>query len=113
VKPPTPEAVSAGALVNEILPRLLTNHARVLACVAREPGLRLREIADCAGITERATHRPVDDLVQADYLTRHRLGNRSFYEVHPDKPLRHDLDKHVAVGDVLALLLNRRVQAQP
>src|SRR5436853_7012832 len=51
---------------------LLTNHAHVLICIAREPGYRLREIADCVGLTERATHRLVDDLVKADYLTRHR-----------------------------------------
>jgi DNA-binding IclR family transcriptional regulator len=90
---------------------LLTNHARVLVCIAREPGYRLRELADCVGLTERATHRLVDDLVKADYLTRHRHGNRSFYEVHADRPLRHELDRHVPVGDILRPLLRRPVRA--
>jgi DNA-binding IclR family transcriptional regulator len=91
---------------------LLTNHAHVLICIAREPGYRLREIADCVGLTERATHRLVDDLVKADYLTRHRLGNRSFYEVHADRPLRHDLVEHAEVGDILAPLLARSASAR-
>ena len=56
----------------------LTNHARVLRCIAQDPGVRLRDIAQCAGITERATHRIVSDLVEAGYLTRHRLGRRSY-----------------------------------
>jgi DNA-binding IclR family transcriptional regulator len=90
---------------------LLTNHAHVLVCIAREPGFRLREIADCVGLTERATHRLVDDLVKADYLTRHRHGNRSFYEVHANRPLRHDLVKNVAVGDILRPLLRDRTPA--
>src|SRR4051794_2154833 len=92
---------------------LLTNHAHVLICIAREPGYRLREIADCVGLTERATHRLVDDLVKAEYLTRHRLGNRSFYEIHPDKPLRHDLAKHATLGDILAPLLKGATAPRP
>src|SRR4051812_7690469 len=90
---------------------LLTNHARVLVCIAREPGYRLREIADCVGLTERATHRLVDALVKADYLPRHRHGNRSFYEVHADRPLRHELDQHVSVGEILRPLLRRGTPA--
>ena len=65
----------------------LTNHTRVLCCIAREPGIRLRDIALCAGITERTTHRIVDELAEAGYVTRHRVGARSFYEVHADLPL--------------------------
>jgi predicted ArsR family transcriptional regulator len=83
----------------------LTNHAHALLCVAREPGMRLRDIADCVGITERAAHRIVDDLCEEGYLTRHRVGRRNFYEVHPHAPLRHPLERDVEVGDVLAVLL--------
>ena len=85
----------------------LTNHAHVLLCVAREPDTRLRHIAECVGITERATHRIVSDLTDAGYLTRHRLGRRSFYEVHPELPLRAPLEGDVQVGELFGALLRR------
>jgi DNA-binding MarR family transcriptional regulator len=83
---------------------LLTNHGHVLLCVAREPGMRMREIADCVGVTERAAHRIVSELEQAGYLTRHREGRRNLYEVHPDAPLRHELERKVSVGRLLTAL---------
>ena len=82
----------------------LTNHAHVLLCVSRDPHMRLRDIASCVGITERATHRIVCELEGAGYLTRQRDGARNHYEVHKDLPLRHDLDKDVQVGDLLAVI---------
>lgn len=82
-----------------------TNHARVLACVAREPGTRLRDIAQCVEITERAAHRIVCDLEADGYLTRHRVGARNFYEVHPDQPLRHRAETGIDSGELLALLV--------
>ena len=85
----------------------LTNHARVLACLAQEPGVRLREIAACAEITERAAHRIVCELEADGYLTRHRLGARNFYELHPDQPLRHQAVPDLQVGDLLRLLSRR------
>ena len=91
----------------------LTNHAHVLLCVARDPGTRLRDIADCVGITERATHRIVDELVEAGYLTRHRLGRRNFYEVHPEGPMRGPLEGGRAIGELLAVLLGREAAAPP
>ena len=83
----------------------LTNHARVLVCIARQPGSTLREIASCAEITERTTHQIVDELVETGYLTRTRIGRRNFYEVHPDRPLRHPLDARFEIGDLLRPLL--------
>ena len=85
----------------------LTNHARVLACVAQQPGVRLRDIATCAGITERAAHRIVCELEADGYLTRHRIGARNFYEIHPDRPLRHQNAAGVGVGELLRLLSKR------
>lgn len=85
----------------------LTNHARVLECVANQSGIRLRDIAECAGITERAAHRIVCELEADGYLTRHRVGARNFYEVHPNRPLRHSMDGDLEVGDLLRLLLAR------
>jgi DNA-binding IclR family transcriptional regulator len=90
----------------------LTNHAHALICIARDPGVRVRDIADCVGITERAAHRIVCDLVDGGYVEKHRLGARNFYEVHPELPLRRESVADIAVGDVLAPILARRPGAQ-
>jgi predicted transcriptional regulator len=83
----------------------LTNHARALVYIAREPGTTVREVADCVGVAERSAHRIVNDLVEAGYLTRHRLGRRSYYEVHPERPLRNSAEPDHEVGDLLRALL--------
>ena len=79
----------------------LTNHAHVLLCVSRDPGMRLREIAGCVGITERATHRIVCELESEGYLTRSREGRRNVYELHRELPLRHDLEQGATAGDLI------------
>ena len=85
----------------------LTNHALALLCVVRTPGLRLRDIAQEVGITERAAHRIMSDLVEGGYLTRHRVGRRNFYEVHPGVPLRHTIVEERTLGDLLGGLIAR------
>jgi predicted transcriptional regulator len=85
----------------------LSNHALSLLCVVRTPGMRLRDIAVEVGITERAAHRIMSDLVEGGYLTRHRVGRRNFYEVHPEVPLRHELVEDLTLGDLLSGLLRR------
>ena len=89
---------------------LLTNHARVLIAIVRLPGCRLRDVAEAVGLTERATIRIVQELADAGYLTKHRVGNRSFYEVHGDRPLRdHDVPRgngQATVGDLLRPVLH-------
>jgi DNA-binding Lrp family transcriptional regulator len=82
----------------------LTNHAHVLLCVARDPEMRLRDIADVVGITERAAQRIVADLVEAGYLERSREGRRNRYRVHPDLPMRHPMDRDHAIGEILAVM---------
>lgn len=82
----------------------LTNHAHVLLCVARDPEVRIRTMAQRVGITERAAQRIISELVEAGYLTRHRLGRRNFYEVHPDRPLRHPLERDHQIGEILRVL---------
>jgi DNA-binding MarR family transcriptional regulator len=69
----------------------LTNHAHVLTCVAHDPGIRLRDIAAAVGITERAAHRIVSELVEEGYVLREREGRRNHYQVVEDLPLRHPL----------------------
>jgi predicted ArsR family transcriptional regulator len=79
----------------------LTNHAHVLLCVARDPGVRLREVADTVGITERAAQKIVADLVQAGYLQRERDGRRNHYQLNRDMPLRHPMDREHQIGEIL------------
>ena len=82
----------------------LTNHSHVLICLAENPELRLRDVAERVGITERAVFRIIADLEEAGVLTRHREGRRNQYEVHADRPLRHAVEQHRTVGDLLGLL---------
>lgn len=82
----------------------LTNHLHALYCVARHPGIRILEIAECVGVRERAAHRLVTDLVEGGYLTRRRVGSRNFYELHPTLPLRREGLDEVAVGEILEVL---------
>ena len=82
----------------------LTNHAHALVCIARDPGLRLRDVADRVGVTERAAQRIVSELVDAGYLERLREGRRNSYRVRPDRPLRHPLEKGHRIGEILEVL---------
>ena len=83
----------------------MTNHAHVLMCVADDPGIRLRDIAAAVGITERAAHRILSELVDGGYVLREREGRRNHYQVVPDLPLRHPLVQGREVGDLLKVLL--------
>jgi DNA-binding Lrp family transcriptional regulator len=82
----------------------LTNHAKVLLCVAQDPQMRLREIGDAVGITERAVHRIVVELEAAGYLTRGRDGRRNRYAVARGLPLPDRLARHQRVDDLLRVL---------
>lgn len=82
----------------------LTNHARVLLCLANEPDLRLREVAEQIGITERAVQRIVTDLEDAGIVTRTREGRRNTYTIDEGVSLRHSRDAHATVGDLLNMM---------
>ena len=82
----------------------LTNHAHVLTCVAHDPGIRLRDIAAAVGITERAAHRIVSELVEEGYVLRERRGRRNRYQVVAERPLRHPLVQKRELGDLLTVL---------
>jgi DNA-binding transcriptional ArsR family regulator len=81
-----------------------TNHAHVLLCIARDPEIRVRDLAIRVGITERAAQRIVADLVDAGYVERSRDGRRNRYRVRNDLPLRHPVEQPHRVGEVLAVL---------
>jgi DNA-binding MarR family transcriptional regulator len=82
----------------------LTNHAHVLTCVAHDPGIRLRDLASAVGITERAAHRILSELVDEGYVLRERHGRRNRYAVVADLPLRHPLVEEREVGELLEVL---------
>jgi predicted ArsR family transcriptional regulator len=84
----------------------LTNHAHVIVCVARDPGMRMRDIAERVGITERAAQRIVAELVDAGYLERDREGRRNRYQLNAEMPLRHPLEQGHAIGELLAILIS-------
>ena len=82
----------------------LTNHARVLVCIADDPGVRLRDIGECVGITERAAHRIVDELAAAGYITRERNGRRNRYTINSHLPLPDRVGREQNIGELLEIL---------
>jgi predicted transcriptional regulator len=86
----------------------LTNHAHVLLCVANDPGVRLRDIAESVGITERGAHKILSQLVEEDYVRREKQGRRNHYEIRSDLPLRHPLVQERNIGELLDVLLKQR-----
>lgn len=83
----------------------LTNHTHVLFCLAQDPEIRLRDVADRVGITERAVQRIVTELENGGYITRQRQGRRNNYQVHQARPLRHPIESHRNVADLVMLIL--------
>jgi DNA-binding MarR family transcriptional regulator len=82
----------------------LTNHARVLLCIARDPGVRLRDVAARLGITERSAQTMVADLTTAGYVVKRKHGRRNRYQIQAHLPLPEPVSQAAAIGDVLALL---------
>ena len=82
----------------------ITNHGAVLALVAQHGQITAREIATRLNITERSVHRIISDLEGAGYLERNREGRANWYRVRHELPLRRDMRRGVAVGDLLKIL---------
>ncbi|KAA5546112.1 MarR family transcriptional regulator [Roseiconus nitratireducens] len=82
----------------------LTNHAHVLIVLNSSPGLVLREVAARVGITERAVQRILQDLEEGGFIRREKVGRRNQYEVLTDAPLRHPIEEHRNIGDLLRLI---------
>jgi DNA-binding MarR family transcriptional regulator len=82
----------------------LTNHARVLLCIAQDPGVRLRDIAARLNITERSAYGIVTDLAQAGYVVKQKDGRRNRYQIQAHLPLPESTGRERTVGEVLTLL---------
>ena len=85
--------------------RFLTNHARTLLCIARDPGIRFRDIAVEVGITERRAHGIVVDLVEAGYLVKQKTGRRNRYRIEGHFPLCDSVTHERTIGQMLDVLV--------
>jgi DNA-binding transcriptional ArsR family regulator len=85
--------------------KFLTNHAQVLACIAHDPGVLLREISEQVGITERAAHRIVTELADAGYIMRERQGRRNRYTIQSGVALPDRLGRVQRISDLLTILI--------
>jgi len=79
----------------------LSNHAHVLIAISRDPDARQKDIAFAVGITIGAVQRIVTELEDAGYLTSEKVGRRNHYRVLEDVPLRHPLENHHSIGDLI------------
>ena len=82
----------------------LTNHSHVLICLARDPELRLRDVAVAVGITERAVQRIVAELEEGGVITRTRDGRRNHYTINRSLPLRHPVEAGCTIADLLSMV---------
>jgi IclR-like helix-turn-helix domain-containing protein len=87
----------------------LTNHARVLMCIAHDPGIRLRDIASTLDITERTAYGIVTDLTEGGYVVKEKDGRRNRYQIQADLPLREPMSRERTIGDVLGVLLGTNI----
>jgi predicted transcriptional regulator len=84
--------------------RFVTNHTQVLLCIARDPDVRMKTIADSVGITERAAQRIVHDLIESGYVQRKRIGRRNRYAIDREAHMRHEAQHDHEIGELLDLL---------
>lgn len=81
----------------------LTNHGHVLLSLARDPQLRLRDLADQVGITERSAQKIVTELEAAGYVTKTKIGRRNVYQLDPGAHFRHPLEADHLIGELLSI----------
>ena len=82
----------------------LSNHSHVLICLHQDPELTLREVANRVGITERSVQRILGELEEAGYLRRERRGLRNHYRFKTNAPLRHPIESHCKIGDLIDMV---------
>lgn len=89
----------------------LSNYAHVLVCLADNPDARLRDVADKVGITERTAFRLIGELEEAGIVERAKEGRRNHYVINTEAHLRHSIEEHCTVGDLLDTILPRQARA--
>ncbi len=89
----------------------LTNHARALVCIARDPGVRLRDIAAALEITERSAFGIVTELVEAGYVVKEKDGRRNRYRIQGHLPMRDSVARERTIGEVLDVLVKASAPA--
>jgi predicted transcriptional regulator len=89
----------------------LSNHGHVLVCLARDPDVRMRDVASAVGITERAVQQIVRELVEGEYVEKQKLGRRNRYRVVRSAHFRHELEADVSLGSFVDLVLTGRRRA--
>jgi hypothetical protein len=82
----------------------LTNHAHVLILLSKAPDTVLREVAFQVGITERAVQRIIADLDRDGFIERVKVGRQNSYRIRPNQPLRHPIEAHRSIGDLIDLI---------
>ena len=90
----------------------LTNHARVLVCIAHDPGVRLRDIAATLGITERSAYGIVTDLTESGYVVKEKDGRRNRYQIQAHLPLREAITQERTIGEVLDVLVETNTRTR-
>ena len=81
----------------------LTNHSHVLLCISEDPDITVRDLALQVGITERAVMRIIGELDEGGVITRTREGRRNHYTINGDLPLRHPVEEHCTVNDLIRM----------
>lgn len=85
----------------------LSNHAHVLICIAKQPDIRLSDVAEQVGIRERTVHRIVHELVESGYISVTKIGRNNTYAVNLDLPLRHPLESTHSIRAIVSPLLKK------
>src|SRR3981081_1883023 len=86
----------------------LTNHARVLLCIAHDPGARLRDVAATLDITERTAFGIIADLAEAGYVVKDKDGRRNRYQIQENAPLRESISRERTIGEMLDVLVDAK-----
>jgi len=86
----------------------LTNHSHVLLCLVESPSIKMREIAEKVGITERAVQNIIADLRKEGYIDREKKGRRNKYKINTEMHLKHPLEEHKTMADLIRLIYNNQ-----
>lgn len=82
----------------------MTNYTHILVCLDRDPDMRVRDLAVEVGITERAVQKLLSELVGEGVLSVKKQGRRNRYRVNRRIKLRHPLESHRTLGQLLNLI---------